>query len=310
MMRRKPREANEIRRRARAGKLFLLPFIIGFICFYVQPLLLSLFYTFINIQPTSGGGLNVDAPGFNFLESVNLSNYDYMFNDEIDFWQNLLDTFTDMAINAPVIIIFSLFIALILNQKFRGRIFARAIFFMPVVVTSGLVMSYITGDAFADQTQTTETDAIFQAAGMADILEGMNLPEEIITIFTTITSQIFDTLWLCGVQILLFLAALQGVSPQLYEAAKIEGATGWEIFWKVTFPSVTPIILVNIIYTIIDEITDSSNALMGTISGTGFGSFQYSRACLMAWIFFVLLLVLVGIIFLVTRKMVFYQTDN
>ena len=171
-------------------------------------------------------------------------------------------------------------------------------------------MSFITGDAFADQTQTTETTAIFQAAGMSDILQGMNLPENIVSIFTSITSQIFDTLWLCGVQILLFLAALQGVSPQLYEAAKIEGATGWEIFWKVTFPSVTPIILVNIIYTIIDKITDSSNGLMGIINGIGFGAFQYSRACLMAWIFFILLLVLVGLIFLVTRKMIFYQTDN
>lgn len=308
-MSKKPREATEIRRRARAGKLFMLPFMIGFVCFYVQPLLLSLYYTFVNVQPKSGGGLSF-GEGESFIDRLNLSNYEYLFGRETDFWQALLDTFKNMAITAPVIIVFSLFIALILNQKFRGRIIVRAIFFMPVVVTSGLVMSFITGDAFADQTQTTETNAIFEAAGMADILQGMNLPEKIIDIFMSITSRIFDTLWLCGVQILLFLAALQGVSPQLYEAAKIEGATGWEIFWKVTFPSVTPIILVNLIYTIIDEITDSSNGLMNTINGTGFGSFQYSRACLMAWIFFVILLALVGIIFLIASKTIFYQTDN
>ena len=308
-MSKKPREAAEIRRRARAGRMFLLPFMIGFVCFYVQPLLLSLYYTFVNVQPKSGGGLSF-GEGASFFDRLNLSNYEYMFGQETDFWQALLDTFKNMAITAPVIIIFSLFIALILNQKFRGRIVARAIFFMPVVVTSGLVMGFITGDAFADQTQTTETNAIFEAAGMADILQGMNLPEEIIDKYMSITSRIFDTLWLCGVQILLFLAALQGVSPQLYEAAKIEGATGWEIFWKVTFPSVTPIILVNLIYTIIDEITDSSNGLMNTINGTGFGSFQYSRACLMAWIFFVILLALVGIIFLIASKTIFYQTDN
>ncbi len=308
-MLRKQRQAAEIRRRARAGKLFLLPFMIGFACFYLQPLMLSLYYTFVNVQPKPGGGLSF-GEGKSFAERLNLDNYNYMLEKETNFWQSLVDTFKNMAITAPVIIIFALFIALILNQKFRGRIVARAIFFMPVVVTSGLVMGFITGDAFADQTQTTETSTIFQAAGMADILQGMNLPENIIEIFVSITGQIFDTLWLCGVQILLFLAALQGVSPQLYEAAKIEGATGWEIFWKVTFPSVTPIILVNLIYTIIDEITDPSNGLMGSISNTGFGEFQYSRACLMAWIFFVVLLALVGLIFLVTRKMIFYQTDN
>lgn len=305
----KYREAAEVRRRARAGKLFLLPFIIGFICFYVQPLLMSLYYTFVNVQPKPGGGLSVGV-GENFFDKLTLDNYRYLFNQETDFWQNLLNTFKSMAMTAPVIIIFSLFIALILNQKFRGRMLARAVFFMPVVVTSGLVMGYITGDVFIDQTSTTETSTIFQAAGMADILNGMNLPESIIDIFVSIAGQIFDTLWLCGVQILLFLAALQGVSPQLYEAAKIEGATGWEIFWKVTFPSVTPIILVNLIYTIIDSITNPSNGLMSTINSTGFGSLQYSRACLMAWIFFILLLILVGLIFLITRKMVFYQTDN
>ncbi|MBQ5890697.1 MAG: sugar ABC transporter permease, partial [Clostridia bacterium] len=131
-MRRKPREAAEIRRRARAGKLFLLPFMIGFVCFYVQPLLLSLFYTFINVQPAPGGGLDLGT-GDTFVDKLNLDNYKYMLEQENDYWQALINTFKDMAITAPVIIIFSLFIALILNQKFRGRVIARAIFFMPVV---------------------------------------------------------------------------------------------------------------------------------------------------------------------------------
>ena len=126
----------------------------------------------------------------------------------------------------------------------------------------------------------------------------MNLPENIVSIFTNIVNRTFDTLWKCGVQILLFIAALQSVSPQLYEAAKIEGATGWESFWKVTFPNVAPIILVNLIYTIIDSITDPSNKLMAKIESTAFESLDYSVACLESWIFFVILLAIVGVIFL------------
>ena len=103
----KYREAAEVRRRARAGKLFLLPFIIGFICFYVQPLLMSLYYTFVNVQPKPGGGLTVGV-GDNFFDKLTLDNYRYMFDQETDFWQNLLGTFKNMAMTAPVIRLVSL----------------------------------------------------------------------------------------------------------------------------------------------------------------------------------------------------------
>lgn len=181
--------------------------------------------------------------------------------------------------------------------------FARAVFFMPVVVTSGIVIKFVQGDTFVDQVETEASTTIFEAAGLEKILVGMNLPENIINVFTTIVNRTFDTLWKCGVQILLFIAALQSVSPQLYEAAKIEGATGWESFWKVTFPNVTPIILVNLIYTIIDSITDPSNKLMEKIESTAFDSLKYSVACLESWIFFIILLAIVGLIFLAASLM-------
>ena len=136
---------------------------------------------------------------------------------------------------------------------------------------------------------------------MTKILQGMNLPDDIISIFNTIVNSTFDTLWKCGVQILLFLAALQSVSPQLYEAAKIEGATGWEVFWKVTFPNVAPIIVVNLVYTVIDSITDGSNKLMTTINNTAFSKMKYSLASLEAWLFFIILLIIIGLVFLVSH---------
>lgn len=296
------KQITELQRRARAGVGFVLPFIIGFLCFYLQPLATSLFYTFQNMQPAKGGGIS--------LEPVGLENYFQIFGEEADFWVKLSSTLVDMLYTVPVVVVFSLFISIILNQEFRGRLLARAIFFMPVVVTSGVVITIIKGDTFYGNMESDASSTVFQAAGMLEILEGMNLPESFVEGFISIVNQIFDTLWKCGVQILLFLAALQGVSPQLYEAAKIEGATGWEIFWKVTFPNVSPIILVNVIYTIIDSITDTSNAVMKTINSTAFSNLNYSKACLMAWIFFIILLIIVGIVFLVGNRLVFYQTNN
>lgn len=283
------KQITELQRRRRAGLCFTAPFIIGFLCFYLQPLALSLYYTFLNVQPAKGGGVSMDWHG--------LGNYQYLFNKETDYWQALVGTLGEMLKNTPVILVFSLFISVILNQKFTGRMFARAVFFMPVVVTSGIVIKFVQGDTFIDSVETDASTTIFNAAGMTEILKGMNLPEEIVKIFTEIVNQTFDTLWKCGVQILLFLAALQGVSPQLYEAAKIEGATGWEIFWKVTFPNVAPIVLVNLIYTIIDSITDVNNTLMSSVNTTAYKKLMYSVACLEAWIFFLILLAIIGIVF-------------
>ena len=293
--RNKPKkQLTEIQRRRRTGLLFTAPFIIGFLCFYLQPLAISLYYTFLEVKPIKGGAMSMDWVGIkNYVEIL----------DNIDYWDSLGKTLLEMLYNTPVIIVFSLFISVILNQNFKGRMFARAVFFMPVVVTSGIVIKFVQGDTFIEQVETEASSTIFKAAGLEKILVGMNLPDNIINVFTNIVNRTFDTLWKCGVQILLFIAALQSVSPQLYEAAKIEGATGWESFWKVTFPNVTPIILVNLIYTIIDSITDPSNKLMEKIESTAFDSLKYSVACLESWIFFIILLAIVGLIFLAASIM-------
>ena len=212
-----------------------------------------------------------------------------------------------MLKTVPVVIVFSLFIAVILNQKFRGRMFARAIFFMPVVVTSGIVISIVNGDAFINSVEADASSSIFDAAGMEKILEGMMLPDSIIDFFTQVINQTFDTLWKCGVQILLFLAALQGVPPQLYEAAKIEGATGWESFWKVTFPMITPMILVNAVYRIIDSFTTESNVVMTFISKKYSSSNGQVISSAMSWIYFLIVIIIVSVIAAIISAFVFYQ---
>lgn len=289
------KQISEVQRRNNKGWWFVAPFVIGFICFYLQPLVMSIWYTFntFKLDTASGAGF--------VLEWAGLSNYKYIFGKQTTFWTTLVNTIGDMLISVPIIIIFSIFLAVILNQKFHGRTLVRAIFFMPVVVTGGIVMGVISGDtvtsAMTSGVETTSTTSIFAATGLMEILEGMNLPEEVINVFSSIVSSIFDTLWKCGVQILLFLSALQGIPPHLYEAARIEGATGWEMFWKVTFPNLVPFILVNIVYSIIDSLTDTTNLVMKAIEDMAFVKLSYHNACIEAWIFFLVLLAIVGIVF-------------
>lgn len=304
LKKKRKREVTELQRRARAGKLFISPFIVGFLCFYLQPLIMSLYFSFTQAKSGVGGGLQYSP--------ASLESYIRLFTKDSTYWQKFADAFINMAETTPVILVFSLFLAVLLNQNFKGRMLARAVFFMPVVVTSGIVISLIRGDHYSSKidisSESSSSGAIFEASGMSDILTSMNLPDKIVDLFTAIIEQTFDTLWQCGVQILLFLAALQGVPPQLYEAAKIEGATGWETFWKVTFPNVTPIIIVNLVYSIVDAITSSGSEIMSLI-GTTFNDGDYGYAAAMSWMFFLALFLVLGIIFIIVNKRVFYQNN-
>ncbi len=295
--------SGEAKRRNIAGWLFILPFAIGFLCFFIEPMLLSLYYSFCSIHPHRGGGLDVVFDG--------LSNYKSALIGDSTFLKNLLNSLKQMATDTPVVLIFSLFIAVVLNQKFHGRFLARAIFFLPVVVTSGVVIGIIRGDALSQSLSqgSAISSSVLQFTGIEQVLDGMNLPNSIISAFTGIVSNVFDMLWKCGVQILLFLAALQGVSESLYEAAKIEGATGWESFWKITFPMVSPIILINVVYTIVDSFADFNNTLIKGIYSMAYSQGRYGYAMSQAWIFQIVVILVLVVVFYVSKKLIFYQNE-
>ena len=295
--------SGENKRRNRAGWMFILPFAIGFLCFYLQPIILSFYYSLCNIYPRKGGGLDIIFSG--------LENYRKAFVGDSSFIKNLMSSLKSTVTNTPVILVFSLFIAVILNQKFRGRTVARAVFFLPVVVTSGVVMGIIQGDAMSKSLSqgSAVSSSVLQFTGIEQVLDGMNLPDSVISVFSGIVSGVFDMLWKCGVQILLFLAALQGISEALYEAAKIEGATSWESFWKITFPMVTPIVLVNIVYTVVDSFTDFNNSLIRGIYSMAYKQGHYAYAMSQSWIFQVAIMAILGIVFYIMKKLIFYQNE-
>ncbi|MBQ7725951.1 MAG: sugar ABC transporter permease, partial [Clostridia bacterium] len=216
-----------------------------------------------------------------------------------DYNKNLVSAMTSLLYKVPVIIIASLFFAMLLNAKFRGRTFVRAVFFLPVIIASGVVIEIINSDTFATSLITAsegmESTVKASSYGLTSLLIDMGLGEQVVGYFSTVSSNLYDLMWRTGIQMIIFLAALQSISPALYEASSIEGASGWENFWMVTVPMIGPMILINVVYTIIDTFTDASNVVMTQISSV-FTDQQYDRAAAMSWVYFLLIGLILAVV--------------
>lgn len=275
-------------KQALTGHAFCIPLYIGALFFFVLPLIQSIKYSFSQVTPDIGTMSTVN---------VGWENFHHIFRVDLHFTNNLIGSLTNLLYQVPFILIASLFLATIINQKFIGRTFVRAIFFLPVIVASGVVISLIQGDALSSTMMSgDEETTIFNSSVLQEFLNELGLNQKITEYFTIITNNIFDLLWKTGIQTLMFLAGLQGISPTLYEASAVEGATGWENFWLITFPMLIPIILVNTIYTIVDSFTDLSNGAMAQILGTT-SNIEYGKAAAMGWSYTLMILVVLGIIF-------------
>lgn len=277
-------------RKAMTGRLFVLPFYFGFAFFFLRSALQSLTFVFSDVQLQPGGFST---------KWVGLNNLKYIFLSDPDFNKNLVSAVTSLLYKVPVVIISSLFFAIILNSKFRGRTFVRAVFFLPVIIASGVVMEIINSDTFATSLITAsegmESTVSATSYGITSLLIDMGLNANIVEYFSYISSNLYDLMWRTGIQMIIFLAALQSISPALYEASSIEGASAWENFWMVTVPMITPMILVNVVYTVIDTFTDSANEVMDQISSV-FTSQQYDRAAAMSWVYFIIIGIILAIV--------------
>ena len=296
----KRRGLNLNRKRAMMGYLFVLPFIIGLITFFLVPLIQSFIFSINKLEVVEGG--------YNLLP-VGLSNYNRALRVHATYARDLVESVLYMLTNVPLIIIFSFFAANLLNQKFKGRSLARAIFFLPVILTSGVMLVIDSGDLLQSSLGMTQTDGqegAFRAVELARLLLRSRLSPTFIDYIISAVDRIYEIVSASGVQILVFLAGLQSISPSLFEASNIEGATGWENFWKITFPMVSPLILVNTVYSIIDSLTNSSNVVIGMIRDTAFASNDYGLSSAMAWLYFLAILVIVGIVVKLVSKVVFY----
>lgn len=288
---------------ALAGYIFILPFLVGFFGIFINMLIKSVSFSFSNMEVTQTGYL-LSKAGKNGFE-----HYIRAFTIDPDFNLRLINSIKDMAISVPLVIIFSFFTSNLLNQKFRGRGIARSIFFFPVILTSGIILGIEQSDLLvATLSEVSEGGAdVENFVNIANLLLNYtNLPTSIVLFLSNAVTGIYDIVIASGVQILVFLAGLQSISPSLFEASTMEGATGWENFWKITFPMISPLILVNSLYTIIDSFTSPGNEMMTVIKNTIFGEVRYGYGSAMAWIYFLTIAVILLVVGNLISKKVFY----
>lgn len=321
--RRQPRVQKEIKKsrisyekkKGLYGYGFIAIWIIGVIYMFIVPIFksawYSMCYTELVTTADQAAQRGMTSAGI-YTEWNNFGNYEEALFKNQDYLPKLTESLGAMVPQVIVVMIFSLFIALLLNQKFRGRTFARAVFFLPVLVATGPVLAVIKGDISTNGISSGEQfSALFQTDLVDELLQFLgiyNLNQQLTMTIQTITSDIFNLLWSAGIQILIFLAALQQIPVSAKEAASMEGATGWEFFWKITFPMISPMILANLIYTVIDTFIDSENPVMSIVIAQSRG-LRYGLSAAMAWIYFLIVAVALAIIVAIVSKFVFYEND-
>lgn len=301
--------------------LFLLPTIIGFLLFFLYPLIQSFIYSFSTVEIFQGG-INIHFGKAFTVEAIQnkdystpdpnvttiFFNYIYALRENIDFPVQLWNTVSDTVIDTVVITIFSLLIAVMLNGEFKGRGIVRAIFFLPVIFNSEAISAALeSSSSLSTLASQGASGALSQLFNMEMFLTELKIPKTLVTFLGGITSTIYDTISYSGIQILIFLAAIQSVPKHLYEAAKIEGATKYESFWKITLPMVSPMVSTVIVYTVVDSFLRSE---INNIIDLQYKNSEYGRHAAMSWIYLIasslILLIMLGIV----SRFVFYYDDK
>ena len=291
-------------KRARTGFLFILPFIIGFIFFMLQPLYVSMHMSLSRYVINTGE-----------MTWNNFYNYNYAFNTDPDYNRMLVDEISRMAINVIATLVMSFVIAVILNQKFKGRIICRIIFFLPVILSSGVLPGIETSSSSLNLINSMsqamgDSSGVNISAALEDLLSVSGVASQVFDVIFQMIDAIYDIVMASGIQIIVFLSGLQSISPSLYEAADVEGCSAWESFWKITFPMVSPLLLVNCIYTIIDFFMKNNNQVMEHINNIYMNGVRMDLgiAAAESWIYFGVAIVFIGIsAFIISRAVKSYE---
>ena len=291
-------------RRAVYGYLFILPFILGFVFFMIKPLGHSLRMALSDVI--------ISNQGFE-LKWNSFANIKKAFLVDAEFNRMLVESISQMFFQSIATIVFSFFVALLLNQKFKGRTLARSIFFLAVILSSGVLVGLESSNALMKQLKEMIEES-GNANSITKVLEeilitGTNgvggVSSRVFEKVFEIIDSIYDVAMASGIQIIIFLSGLQNISPSMYEAAQMEGCTSWESLWKITVPMVSPLMLVCWIYTIVDFFMKSDNQIMTKINTQMTELLNYGFSSAMAWIYFIVCMLFIGISSLIISKVVY-----
>lgn len=299
------RAGDLFRRRNRHGYVFIAPFLTGFVLFMLIPIVQSLVFSFHDLRIVENGYT---------MTFQGLGNYRYVLAEDIDYRKRLVSAFLNMLRDTMVIIPFSFFSALILSRKFPGRTIARTIFFLPVIVSTGVLLNMDNNNTVMTMMMSRDPTSAagglaeqVTASGLVNMLFADSLPQSLLSLVSEATSGIYDIVIKSGLQIILFMSGLNTISPTLYEASDIEGATAWVNFWKLTFPMSGPYILLNVIYTIIDSFTNVGNALISRVRSELIGLSHFGTASAAVWLYFFGIFILLGAVYFLMQRRVFYH---
>lgn len=269
------------RRNSRYGRLFVLPWEIGIALFFLYPLSQSILYSFSDVS-WMDGNLRVAFSGLTHYRHLLLvdGNYTYFLQEEI----------RSFCLSLPLIVILSLIFALILNMNFPGRMLARGIFFLPVIIASDVLvtMLFANGNAGPDNASVYTSSII----DLDMVLRNLGLSERLISLFSGAIGSIFDLIWKCGVQTVLFIAGLQTIPDVLYEVSRVEGTNKWEEFWFITFPMLSSTIVLVMVYTMISLVTDKNNMMMASPFTLMTNNQIYDESSARLWLYFAIVGVL------------------
>lgn len=280
------------------GYLFVAPWLFGMLVFVLRPLVMSFYYSFANVKIVAGG-TSAEFAGLKWIKTLLLK--------DADFIDQVAASLVSMLTSLPIILSLSMILAIVLNQKFKGRLLARSIFFLPVIINSGPVMSVLAANSMQSGLSSSfgagETAAAeyMQVIDFQSILTQLNLPDNINSLMSGYLSDTFNLIWSCGVQILLFVAGLQTIPEQLYEVSKVEGASKWEEFWYITIPMMGRSILLVSFYTMVELFIEK-----GTVVKSAIGLMRkqvYDQCSAMLWLYFVLVGIVMGLLFFIYNRL-------
>ncbi len=291
-------------RRSLSAWLFLIPWLIGLLFVFVVPLVLSISFSFSKVTVDNGYQ----------LQFIGLRNYvKALFEDE-KFLQYFATTIGDLLYEVPIILVYSFLVAVLLKEKFPGVTIFKFIFFLPVILSSDLFFGLLNN--FGTVTSSS-LDAAMGSAGSTGILQSLNLTkyltslglsQDLVNTLTAPVNKVYEIVTCSGIQIFIFLAGIYSVPPDLYEAAHVEGATAWEKFWMITFPMVTPMILVNVIYSIVDTFISESNLVMEYVYELSFKNFDFGLSSAICWIYFAVIALILAVVYFIINRKSFYYT--